>query len=79
MVGEANMKQHGPSGGGETGAAVVNYSGLKVWDADGKILPSHFAAAAEDSFRLLVDERGARYPLTVDPVAQQAYLKALKL
>ncbi|NOT57501.1 MAG: histidine kinase, partial [Deltaproteobacteria bacterium] len=26
--------------------------------------------------RLLVDERGARYPLTIDPIAQQAYLKA---
>ncbi|MEO5721702.1 MAG: choice-of-anchor D domain-containing protein, partial [Chthoniobacterales bacterium] len=25
--------------------------------------------------RLLVDERGARYPLTIDPIAQQAYLK----
>jgi uncharacterized delta-60 repeat protein len=58
------------------GSAVVTYSGLKVWDADGKILPSHFAAAEADSFRLLVDERGARYPLTVDPLAQQAYLKA---
>ncbi len=25
---------------------------------------------------LVVDERGARYPLTIDPIAQQAYLKA---
>jgi len=23
-----------------------------------------------------VDERGARYPLTIDPIAQQAYLKS---
>ena len=23
----------------------------------------------------VVDERGARYPLTIDPIAQQAYLK----
>lgn len=57
-------------------ASVVTYSGLKVWDADGKFLPAHFAAAEADSFRLLVDEKGARYPLTIDPVAQQAYLKA---
>ena len=61
-----------------SGTTVVTYSGLKVWDADGKILPSHFAAAdsTHDSFRLLVDERGARYPITIDPLAQQAYLKA---
>ena len=26
--------------------------------------------------RLSIDERGARYPLTIDPIAQQAYLKA---
>jgi len=26
--------------------------------------------------RLAIDERGARYPLTIDPIVQQAYLKA---
>ena len=84
------------------GATVLTYSGLKVWDADGQVLPSRFetvdgrarhsvraAGEAEDviassrraedcepCLRLLVDERGARYPLTIDPIAQQAYLKA---
>jgi hypothetical protein len=53
------------------GATVLNYSGLKVWDADGKVLASRFAAAGENQVRLLVDERGARYPLTIDPIAQQ--------
>lgn len=69
----------------------LTYSGLKVWDADGKVLPSRFetvdgrvrhsvraAGEAEDRppcLRLLVDERDARYPLTIDPIAQQAYLK----
>ncbi len=65
------------------GATVLNYSGLKVWDADGKVLSSRFELAdAQPStlniqpvVRLLVDERGARYPLTIDPIAQQAYLK----
>ena len=33
-------------------------------------------SAAAESLRLVVDERGARYPLTIDPIAQQAYLKA---
>ena len=66
------------------GATVLNYSGLKVWDADGKVLPSHFELAdahpstthSQPTVRLLVEERGARYPLTIDPIAQQAYLKA---
>ncbi len=59
----------------EAGATVLNYTGLKVWDADGKTLPSHFEAAGENRIRLMVDERAARYPITIDPIAQQAYLK----
>lgn len=58
------------------GATVLNYTGLKVTDADGKILSAHFEPAADHGFRLLVDERKARYPITIDPIAQQAYLKA---
>ncbi len=61
------------------GATVINYSGLKVWDADGRVLPSHFTAADTQHptvLTLSVDERDARYPLTIDPLAQQAYLKA---
>jgi len=57
------------------GAAVLTYGGLKVWDADGKALASRFAPLP-NGVRLLVEERGARYPLTVDPIAQLAYLKA---
>ncbi|MEI8090525.1 MAG: MBG domain-containing protein [Opitutaceae bacterium] len=66
------------------GATVLNYAGLKVWDADGKVLTSRFeladssptALGASHAVRLLVDERGARYPITIDPIAQQAYIKA---
>lgn len=58
------------------GAAIVDYSGLKVWDADGKVLRSHFEPAGADRVRLVVDEVAARYPITIDPIAQQAYLKA---
>lgn len=61
------------------GGAAVTYSTLKVWDADGKMLPARFEQPVRgDSpgIRLAVDERGARYPITVDPIAQQAYLKA---
>ena len=58
-----------------SGATVLNYTGLKVWDADGKVLASRFEKAGEHSVRLVVEEHGARYPLTIDPIAQQAYLK----
>ena len=57
------------------GATELNYTGLKAWDADGKTLPSHFEAVGKTDVRLLVNERGARYPITIDPLAQQAYLK----
>lgn len=57
------------------GGAVLTYAGLKCWDADGRTLPSHFAAG-QSGIRVVVDERGARYPITIDPMAQQAYLKA---
>ncbi len=57
------------------GSEVVNYTGLKVWDADKRLLSARLDADAT-GLRLTVDERGARYPLTIDPIAQQAYLKA---
>jgi hypothetical protein len=58
------------------GAPVVTYAGLKVWDADGQVLPSRFLTGPEGGLVLRVDESSARYPLTIDPIAQQAYLKS---
>src|SRR5262245_58441102 len=55
-------------------ASVLTYTGLAVLDADGRDVPARFEPAAK-GLRVLVDERGARYPLTIDPIAQQAYLK----
>src|SRR5262249_11994574 len=55
--------------------AVLQYAGLKVWDADGKPLPAQLEADG-DGLRLQFDDRGSRYPITIDPIAQQAYLKA---
>ncbi|MBI1353597.1 MAG: hypothetical protein GC160_04570 [Acidobacteria bacterium] len=59
-----------------SGKAVVRYDGLKAWDADGRVLPSRITVTADNGLLLTVDDREARYPLTVDPLAQQAYLKA---
>jgi hypothetical protein len=60
----------------DSGEVAVNYSGLKVWDAAGRELPASFLTPGAEEIRIAIDERGAEYPLTVDPVAQQAYLKA---
>ena len=57
------------------GTTVLIYTGLTVLDTDGKEVPAHFERAVE-GLLLSIDEDSARYPLTVDPIAQQAYLKA---
>lgn len=59
----------------QDGSLALTYSGLHAFDADGKPLASNFALDAEH-FLIEVDVRDARYPITVDPVAQQAYFKA---
>lgn len=57
------------------GSAALSYGGLKAWDATGRSLPAHFEA--RDAFiTVTVDDGGATYPVTIDPIAQQAYLKA---
>jgi hypothetical protein len=55
--------------------SVLNFAGLKAWDADEKRLASHFESARKGLLRLQVEECAARYPVTIDPIAQQAYLK----
>jgi hypothetical protein len=55
--------------------AVVTYGGLLVLDAYGRELPAKLEVL-DGLIRYTVEESGARYPLTIDPIAQQAYLKA---
>ena len=59
-----------------SGATIVTYNGLKAWDVDGRTLPSRLSVDSDGELMLSVDDRQARYPVTVDPLAQQAYLKA---
>jgi hypothetical protein len=54
---------------------VVTYAGLTVIDADERAVRAWFEPAAA-GLRLVVQDTGARYPVTIDPIAQQAYLKA---
>ncbi len=63
------------------GVCVVDYAGLTVFDADGADVPARFvlptaSATGAATLLLVVDDQAARYPLTIDPVAQQAYIKS---
>ncbi len=60
---------------GAEGETVVTYNGLQAWDAEGKGLKARLDLV-EGSLRMTVDTRGAQYPITIDPIVQQAYLKA---
>ncbi|RYD63806.1 MAG: hypothetical protein EOP83_11235, partial [Verrucomicrobiaceae bacterium] len=49
------------------GIPRLNYSGLKVWDAHGDVLPATMEAS-EDEILIAVNDEGATYPVTVDPL-----------
>ncbi len=57
------------------GNAVVTYSGLRVFDALGRDLPARIDGSTGEIL-CTADDAGAVYPVTIDPIAQQAYLKA---
>lgn len=56
-------------------AALVRYDGLVAFDAEKRFVPARFEVT-DHGLRLTVEDQGAVYPLTIDPVTQQAYLKA---
>ncbi|MBD2769820.1 FG-GAP repeat protein, partial [Hymenobacter sp. BT664] len=52
------------------GAAVLHYADLRAWDATGRPMPARLTLAPGDSLlTLAVADQGARYPLTIDPLA----------
>ena len=60
---------------GPGGRAILRYSGLIATDARGRVLPSGLQL---DGRRLLIEvnDRRARYPITIDPLIQAAILTA---
>ncbi len=59
----------------------IHFRKLRVWDADGQALPARMLLNPQaDGAAVLayeIDERKARYPLTIDPAfVQEAYIKA---
>jgi len=55
--------------------ARIEYKDLVAWDANGRALPARMTVQ-DGLVTLAVEDEGARYPITIDPIAQQAYLKA---
>jgi hypothetical protein len=58
------------------GGTCLIYDGLKAWDADGRALPVRFVADQDGRFVVQTKIAGAQFPVTIDPLAQQAYIKA---
>ncbi len=56
-----------------SGEPVLRLRGLYAQDADGRILPSRFGLDGR-TLLLRVDDRGASYPITVDPFFERAKL-----
>jgi hypothetical protein len=55
---------------------AITYNKLKVWDSTGRSLPAHMQLSGQQ-LSLMIDDRKAQYPLTIDPSFQQeSYLKA---
>src|SRR5579875_695667 len=59
----------------ETGPAVLAYRGLRAWDAAGRELEAWLEPGA-DTLAVVVDDAGAAYPVTIDPLVQQQKLTA---
>jgi hypothetical protein len=55
---------------GPGGRAVLRYGDLNVTDARGRVLPARLEAM-HGRVSISIDTRGARYPLTVDPLLNQ--------
>ena len=58
-----------------TGRLYLRYSGLVAWDADGQSLPAQMVLEGQ-TVRWVVQDQGARYPVTIDPWVQQVKLTA---
>jgi hypothetical protein len=60
---------------GREGRVRLTYGELTVVDAEGSRVPARLKVA-ESLVKIVMNDRLAVYPLTVDPLVQQAYLKA---
>ena len=57
------------------GGTALRYRGLVAWDSTGRTLPAWWQGQGSE-VRLRVDDAGAHYPLTIDPIFEDARLVA---
>jgi hypothetical protein len=79
---EAGRLRGEPTGDGQAldlrdgaGGSNLRYDGLLASDASGRTLPARFTRHG-DGLAIAIDDRAARYPLTIDPWVQAATLTA---
>ena len=60
----------------DSGKSIIEYTGLQVVDAAGKLLPSRLALSGR-TLSILVDDGNANYPVTIDPWLQASKLTAI--
>ena len=58
------------------GGTALRYRGLVAWDSTGRPLSAWWQGQGSE-VRLRVDDAGARYPLTIDPIIEDARLFGL--
>ena len=54
------------------GKTLLGYDQLKVWDAGHNALSAHMELTGNTDLAIVVDDRHARYPLTIDPLNHTA-------
>lgn len=47
---------------------LLSYDGLKVWDANHKLLNANMRLDANNNLQIIVEDKDAKYPITVDPL-----------
>lgn len=60
------------------GLTQLKYTGLTVFDAKERSLPTRFVLE-DERLTIEVDTQGCEYPLTVDPLAQTTYIKPARI
>jgi hypothetical protein len=55
-----------------TAEVVMRYNALKVWDANGTALAASFVQVDEQVVAIEVNDEGASYPITIDPLSSSA-------
>jgi type IX secretion system substrate protein/FG-GAP repeat protein len=51
---------------------VLQYDELKVWDANKKLLQAHMEVSGKENVDIVVNDKNAVYPITIDPLNHSA-------